>query len=98
MRLTAPHARDYSVSCHRFQAQIPGAVPLVPLGGWASFSWSSSSQPPHREREPEGHPADRPARYAAAYPDCDIMLADCNGKDLVNAFDIDPFVELLIGG
>ena len=39
-----------------------------------------------------------PAGYAAAWPDCDIMLADCNGDGVVNAFDIDPFVELLTGG
>ena len=39
-----------------------------------------------------------PAGYAAAWPDCDRMLADCNGDGVVNAFDIDPFVELLIGG
>ena len=38
-----------------------------------------------------------PAAYAAAWPDCDIMLADCNGDGLVDAFDIDPFVELLTG-
>ena len=37
------------------------------------------------------------AGYAAAYPDCDIMLADCNGDGVVDAFDIDPFVELLTG-
>ena len=39
-----------------------------------------------------------PDAYAAAYPDCDRMLADCNGDGVVNAFDIDPFVELLAGG
>jgi hypothetical protein len=39
-----------------------------------------------------------PAGYAAAWPDCDIMLADINGDGEVNAFDIDPFVELLTGG
>ena len=39
-----------------------------------------------------------PSGYAAAYPDCDIMLADCNGDGIVDAFDIDPFVELLTGG
>ena len=38
-----------------------------------------------------------PAGYAAAWPDCDRMLADCNGDGVVNAFDIDPFVELLTG-
>ena len=38
-----------------------------------------------------------PAGYAAAFPDCDIMLADCNGDGVVNAFDIDPFVALLVG-
>ena len=39
-----------------------------------------------------------PAGYAAAFPDCDIMLADANGDGLINAFDIDPFVVLLSGG
>ena len=38
-----------------------------------------------------------PTGYAAAFPDCDIMLADCNGDGVVNAFDIDPFVALLVG-
>ena len=38
-----------------------------------------------------------PAGYAAAFPNCDIMLADCNQDGVVDAFDIDPFVELLIG-
>ncbi len=36
-----------------------------------------------------------PAAYAAAYPDCDIMLADCNGDGVVNFFDIDCFVALI---
>ncbi len=39
-----------------------------------------------------------PAAYAAAYPNCDFILADINGDGLVNAFDIDPFVQLLTGG
>jgi hypothetical protein len=39
-----------------------------------------------------------PEAYAAAYPDCDHMLADINGDGAVNAFDIDPFVILLSGG
>ena len=38
-----------------------------------------------------------PAGYATAYPNCDIMLADINGDGVVDAFDIDPFVELLTG-
>jgi hypothetical protein len=37
------------------------------------------------------------AAYAAAWPDCDYLLADCNGDGYVNAFDIDPFVALLVG-
>ena len=39
-----------------------------------------------------------PAGYAAAYPDCNIMLADCNGDGFVNFFDIDCFVALITGG
>lgn len=35
---------------------------------------------------------------SAAYPDCNYMLADINGDGTVNAFDIDPFVQLLTGG
>jgi YVTN family beta-propeller protein len=38
-----------------------------------------------------------PAAYAAAYPDCDRLLADINGDGVVNGFDIDPFVLLLTG-
>ena len=38
-----------------------------------------------------------PDGYAAAWPDCDRMLADCNSDGVVDAFDIDPFVELLTG-
>ncbi len=36
-----------------------------------------------------------PAAYAAAWPACDVLLADVNGDGVVNVFDIDPFVELL---
>jgi len=36
-----------------------------------------------------------PTGYAAAYPNCDIMLADINGDGLVNFADINPFVRLL---
>ncbi len=39
-----------------------------------------------------------PTGYAAAYPDCDIMLADCNGDGSVDFFDIDAFVLLITGG
>jgi hypothetical protein len=39
-----------------------------------------------------------PESYEAAYPDCDIMNADCNGDGVVNGYDIDPFVLLLTGG
>ena len=37
-----------------------------------------------------------PAGYAAAWPNCDRMLADINGDGVVNAFDIDPFVDLIV--
>ena len=36
-----------------------------------------------------------PLGYAAAYPDCNSLLADCDRDGLVNNFDIDAFVELL---
>jgi parallel beta-helix repeat protein len=39
-----------------------------------------------------------PARYAAAYPTCNINLSDLNADGAINAFDIDPFVALLTGG
>jgi hypothetical protein len=39
-----------------------------------------------------------PAGYAAAFPDCDRMLADVNCDGYVNAFDIDPFVQCLTAG
>jgi hypothetical protein len=39
-----------------------------------------------------------PSAYAAAFPDCDWLRADCDRDGLVNPFDIDPFVALLIGG
>ena len=38
------------------------------------------------------------AAYEAAYPDCDIMAADCNGDGEVSFFDIDCFVALIVGG
>ncbi len=38
-----------------------------------------------------------PAAYAAAYPDCDILLADCNGDGYVDFADINPFVAILSG-
>ena len=38
-----------------------------------------------------------PEGYELAYPDCDIMNADCNGDGEVDGFDIQPFVELLTG-
>jgi hypothetical protein len=38
-----------------------------------------------------------PDAYLLAYPDCNLLLADCNGDGLVNAFDIDAFVTLLTG-
>ena len=38
-----------------------------------------------------------PTVYELTYPDCDIRTADCNHDGAVNAFDIDPFVELLVG-
>ncbi|MBU0641311.1 MAG: FG-GAP repeat protein, partial [Planctomycetes bacterium] len=41
-------------------------------------------------------PPDYP-EYYAEYPDCDVMLADCNGDGAVNAFDIDAFIALLTG-
>ncbi len=37
------------------------------------------------------------AGYAAAFPDCDIMLADVNADGFVNNGDIDAFVALLSG-
>jgi hypothetical protein len=39
-----------------------------------------------------------PNGYAAAYPDCDRVLADCNCDGSVDAFDIDPFVQCLTVG
>lgn len=38
-----------------------------------------------------------PAGYAIQYPGCNIHNGDINGDGAVNAFDIDPFVELLTG-
>lgn len=39
-----------------------------------------------------------PAGYAAAYPGCDINLADINGDMQLTVSDIGPFVQLLTGG
>jgi RHS repeat-associated protein len=36
-----------------------------------------------------------PAAYAAAFPDCNIVLGDANGDGLVNFADINAFVTLL---
>ena len=38
-----------------------------------------------------------PDLYAAVYPDCTIAAADLNGDQMVNAYDIDPFLDLLTG-
>jgi hypothetical protein len=38
-----------------------------------------------------------PAGYASAFPNCNILNADCNDDGLVNPFDIDPFIDLLTG-
>ncbi len=38
-----------------------------------------------------------PTAYAAEYPDCDILLADCNGDGVVDFGDINAFVALLSG-
>ena len=37
------------------------------------------------------------AQYAAMFPDCDYMLADCNGDGAVDTADIDSFVQLIVG-
>ena len=36
-----------------------------------------------------------PGGYDALYPGCDINLADTNQDGAVDAFDIEPFIELL---
>ena len=36
-----------------------------------------------------------PDEYSNQYSDCDINLADINEDGSVNAFDIEPFIELL---
>ena len=36
-----------------------------------------------------------PDGYAAAYPECDGLLADANGDGVANLFDIDAFIALL---
>lgn len=42
-------------------------------------------------------PLTDPIAYAGVYPECNSLLADCNNDGSVNAFDIDPFVDVLIG-
>jgi hypothetical protein len=39
-----------------------------------------------------------PTTYAAAFPRCHLLNADCNADGAVNFDDIDPFVGLLSGG
>ncbi|MFH1747535.1 MAG: hypothetical protein ABIG44_10875 [Planctomycetota bacterium] len=39
-----------------------------------------------------------PDIYAETYPDCTIAAADINGDQVVNAYDIDPFIDLIAGG
>ena len=36
-----------------------------------------------------------PAGYAAAYPTCNLMMADCNGDGIVNGLDVQSFLDLL---
>ena len=42
-----------------------------------------------------GASAFEPDEYAIRYPDCDINNADINGDGTVDAFDIEPFLDLL---
>jgi hypothetical protein len=37
-----------------------------------------------------------PAGYRSAFPTCDPLLADVNEDGAVDAFDIEPFIALLI--
>ena len=39
-----------------------------------------------------------PATYEVLFPDCDITLGDLNGDGEVDAFDIEPFLDVLFGG
>ena len=39
-----------------------------------------------------------PVGYMAAFPGCDIWLADTDGDGWITPFDIDPFVLCLTGG
>ena len=39
-----------------------------------------------------------PAAYALAYPECDLLTADCNEDGVVDFRDINVFVVILAGG
>lgn len=39
-----------------------------------------------------------PSAYSAAYPTCNIMLADCNSDDVLDGEDIRFFIEILMQG
>jgi hypothetical protein len=38
-----------------------------------------------------------PVAYQAAFPNCNILNADCSFDGVVNPFDIDPFIARLTG-
>lgn len=38
-----------------------------------------------------------PAEYAIRFPDCDINNGDIKGDGAIGAFDIEPFLALLVG-
>jgi hypothetical protein len=39
-----------------------------------------------------------PATYHVAFPDCNILNADCNGDGVIDFGDINAFVWILSGG
>ncbi|TWT45134.1 hypothetical protein RAS1_15560 [Phycisphaerae bacterium RAS1] len=39
-----------------------------------------------------------PAGYAAAYPNCSVLVCDTNLDGAVDVLDINPFVSRILGG
>ncbi len=94
---------DWAASCPVCRASVAAAICRNPsvistrsAAGRRSLSGSLAASSSAALNSPPCWPA--LTGLPAAFPDCDYLSADINDDGLVNAFDIDPFVALLVGG